>query len=118
MPLGKALQQHRLLPEVSQASITKRPALALIPNTSWVFFTPPQCAKHVPFFHLTGASSLLDWYQELREELSALKQTVDVWKTTAHDDKGGTSEPQGQVVWDTEMQWLLLHRGRSRIGTR
>lgn len=41
---------------------------------------------------------VIDNYQELRGELSALKQSVDAWETTAWDDKGGTSEPQERVT--------------------
>lgn len=47
-------------------------------------------------FHPTGAYSLLNWYQEFIDELFAHKETMDLWKTQAHD-KGGTSKFQEHV---------------------
>lgn len=69
------------------------------------------------FFHPADVYSLLPWYQEFREELSTLKETMDSWETRARD-KGGTGKFQERALWDTGMQWVPFGKGRSRTGTR
>lgn len=85
MPLGKAIQQHRLLPEVSQASITKRPGLALIPNTNWVFFRSPNVLNRfpspislVPPHYLIGRSSEMRSLLSSRQWMCGKRQHVTI----------------------------------------